>query len=268
VFRPRALVGGEFDFDIGSAGSSALVIQTVALPLALASESSRVRLRGGTHAIAAPIHEFLARAWLPLVRHAGADLTLAIRQAGFYPVGGGEVVLETLPSGRLLPIQLAPSSGDLELHLEAISSALPEHIAERELASATELLSAEVTSTRARKVRSPGPGNAMWLVADDRVTGIGNLFSAIGERGRPAEEIGREAAQAYLAWRESGASVEPHLADQLMVPIAIAGAGSYTSSELTLHSRTNIEVIAAFTGRRLRVFELAPDRYRITLDAR
>lgn len=265
VFRPGPLVGGDLTFDIGSAGSCALVLQTVALPLALARESCRIRVRGGTHATSAPVYEFLARAWLPLVRQTGADLTLSLQQVGFYPAGGGDVLMEAHPSGRLLPLHLAASSGELELTVEAISCSLPEHIAERELASARELLGADAATTRARKVRSPGPGNAVWLVADDRVTGVCNLFSAIGERGRPAEEIGREAALAYLAWRESGASVEAHLADQLMLPIAIAGEGSYSCNEHTLHSRTNIEVIAAFTGRRLRVFELAPTRYLVAL---
>ncbi len=109
-------------------------------------------------------------------------------------------------------------------------------------------------------VRSHGPGNALWLVARDEGTGVCNVFSAIGEANTGAEDIGRAVAEAFLAWHESGTSVEAHLADQLMLPIALAGRGSFTCNELTLHSRTNIEVIHAFTGHRLRAWDLGSSR--------
>jgi RNA 3'-terminal phosphate cyclase (ATP) len=105
----------------------------------------------------------------------------------------------------------------------------------------------------------------MWLVARDEGTGLCNVFSAIGESGVPAEDVGREVATQFLAWRASGTSIEPHLADQVMLPIALAGAGSFTCNEVTLHARTNLEVIRAFTGHRLRVWELGASRFRVAL---
>jgi RNA 3'-terminal phosphate cyclase (ATP) len=186
---------------------------------------------------------------------------------GFHPAGGGEVVMTTLPSQPLAPLHLPPSSGELDLSMFAIVSSLPEGIARRELTTVLEALPGERAALHSATVHSPGPGNALWLSARDRQTGVCNVFSGIGEPGLSAEDVGTEVARAFLAHRASGTSVETHLADQLMLPIAVAGEGSFTCHELSLHSRTNIEVIHAFTGRRLRAWQLATGCYRIVLEA-
>jgi RNA 3'-terminal phosphate cyclase (ATP) len=262
-FVPGRVQGGVFDFDVGSAGSAALVLQTVALPLALSAQASELRVRGGTHALWAPIYPFLAQAWLLPLRAAGVELALELVRTGFYPAGGGELSLRCVPS-RMGALELAPPSQQRELTLTAIVANLSEGIARRELQSAAELLPDETPELHSAVVDSPGPGNAIWLTSRDRGTGTCNVFSAIGQRGVSAEEVGASCARAYLTWRAAGASVEAHLADQLMLPLALAGAGRYTASELTLHSRTNIEVIHAFTGLRLRVWQHG-DGYAIRL---
>jgi len=265
VFRPGPIVPGEHTLDIGSAGSVSLVLQTIALPLALAARPSRIVIRGGTHALWAPPYPFLEQAWLPLVRHMGAGIGLELRAPGFFPAGGGEIVLTATPSESLKPLHLGEGGVLGTLELKAIVSGLAEGIARRELASAAELLTSTPVSLTSETVRSAGPGNAMWLVARDEGTGVANVFSGIGDVGVRAEDIGQAVAQAFLAWRKSGASIEGHLADQVMLPIALAGAGSFTSSELTLHSRTNMEVIRAFTGHRLRAWDLGESRFRVAL---
>jgi RNA 3'-terminal phosphate cyclase (ATP) len=265
VFRPRAVRGGDHELDVGSAGSVCLVLQTLALPLALAAQPSRVVVRGGTHARWAPIHPFLAEAWLPLVRSAGAEITLELRAAGFYPAGGGEIVMTTSPSTALAPMHLASPAGEPETHAHAIVAGLPESIARRELVAAAERLGGLRLTTSSATVHSPGPGNAIWLSVRDAGSGITNVFSEIGEVDVRAEEVGRAAADRLLAWRVSGTSVEAHLADQVMLPIALAGEGSFTTDALTLHARTNAEVIAAFTGKRLRAWDLGGSRFRVSL---
>ena len=265
VFRPKAVRAGEHTVDIGSAGAVSLVLQTVALPLAVAAGASRITVRGGTHALWAPPFPFLAEAWLPLVRRAGANLDLDLRSPGFYPAGGGEVVMSTAGGATLAPLHLDEQRAVGLLELRAIVAQLPEGIARRELATAAELLTGQKLTTTSETVRSPGPGNAMWLVARDEGTGTTNVFSGIGDVGVAAEKIGEDVARAFLAWRASGASIEEHLADQVMLPIALAGAGSFTTNVLSLHARTNIEVIAAFTGRRLRAYRLGDDRFRLEL---
>jgi RNA 3'-terminal phosphate cyclase (ATP) len=265
VFRPGEVVAGEHVVDIGSAGSVPLVLQTIALPLALANAPSRITVRGGTHARQAPPYPFLEEAWLPLVRRMGARIELALISSGFYPAGGGEVVMTVAPSQALAPLHLGDPVVSSTLRLRAIVSGLSEEIARREVADAVSLLPGEPLESATAVVESPGKGNAMWLVARDEGTSVCNVFAGIGEIGVRAEEVGQGVARSFLDWRATGASVEAHLADQLMLPIALAGEGSFTCSELTLHSRTNIEVIRAFTGLRLRALDLGDGRYRINL---
>ena len=268
VFRPGALVAGEHVFDIGSAGACALVLQTIALPLAAAGKASRIVVRGGTHAKWAPPFPFLEAAWLPLVRRAGANVSLELKSPGFYPAGGGEVLMRVEPmvDGAWQPLHLGESSGRLaKLEMKAIVSSLSEAIARRELTAAAALLEDAPLEMASESVRSPGPGNAIWLVARDAETGLTNVFSGIGDVGVKAEDVAEALAHSFLAWRKTGAAVEEHLADQVMLPIALAGAGTYTCSELSLHSRTNLEVIRAFTGHRMETWDLGNSRYRVTL---
>jgi RNA 3'-terminal phosphate cyclase (ATP) len=265
-FRPGPIAPGDHTVDIGSAGSVALVLQTVALALCIgASAPSRIAVRGGTHAAWAPIYPFLEAAWLPLVQRAGAKIGLELVGSGFYPAGGGEVLMTTEPSETLSPLHLGDASVLAPLALHGIVSNLAEGIARRELAAAAEALAGTPLTLTSASVKSPGPGNAMWLVARDEATSIANVFSGIGEVGVKAEDVGRNVAEDFLAWRESGTSVEPHLADQVMLPMALAGGGSFTTNELTLHAQTNIEVIRAFTGLRFRAWDLGAARVRVTL---
>ncbi|MDB4947001.1 MAG: 3-terminal phosphate cyclase [Labilithrix sp.] len=269
VFRPGPVVTGDLVLDIGSAGAVGLVLQTLAFPLALATGAagvSRITVRGGTHAAWAPPHPFLEAAWLPLVRRAGADIDLELARPGFYPAGGGEMVMTVASTERpLRPLHIGEGGVLGTLRLRAIVSRLREGIARRELAAAAELLGDSSVDMASEIVESAGPGNAMWLVARDEATGVTNVFSGFGEAGVPAEDVGRGVAESFLAWRASGTSIEPHLADQVMLPVALAGGGSFTCNELTLHARTNMAVIQAFTGHRLRAWRLAPERVRVAL---
>lgn len=174
--------------------------------------------------------------------------------------------VEPMADGAWQPLHLGESSGRLaKLEMKAIVSSLSEAIARRELTAAAALLEDAPLEMASESVRSPGPGNAIWLVARDEETGLTNVFSGIGDVGVKAEDVGEALAQSFLAWRKTGAAVEEHLADQVMLPIALAGAGTYTCSELSLHSRTNLEVIRAFTGHRMKTWDLGNLRYRVTL---
>lgn len=270
VFRPGPIMPADHTIEIGSAGAISLVLQTLALPLALAPSTrrSRITVRGGTHVPWSPPFPFLEQAWLPLMRRAGAAIDLELISTGFYPAGGGEIAMTVSPAGALAPLHLGETTVLSRLRLQGIVSDVSEALARRELTAAAELLRGHSVELASGMVRSPGPGNALWLVARDEGTGICNVFSAIGDPNAEAEEIGRGVAEAFLAWSESGTSVDAHLADQLMLPIALAGSGGFTCNELTLHSRTNIEVIHAFTGHRLRAWDLGDDRHRVELVAR
>ena len=256
AFHPKTVAAGEHELDVGSAGSVGLVVQTIALPLLAASSPARVVVRGGTHALWAPIAPFLQEAWIPLLSTMGAELTLSLEAHGFHPAGGGVVVLETKPS-TLAPLHLPSASGALSLSAHAVVSDLSENVARRELVALAEALPDHPMTHATATVRSPGPGNAAWLVARDDGASVTNVFSGIGQPSVRAEDVGTAIAERFARWRASGASVEEHLADQLMLPIALAGRGSFDCDELSLHARTNDAVIAAFTGRRFEITKRA-----------
>jgi RNA 3'-terminal phosphate cyclase (ATP) len=266
VFRPGSLVSGDHVFNIGTAGSVCLVLQTLALPLAMAGGASEVTVAGGTHTRWAPPFPFLAEAWLPLVQRMGVDLSLELRGAGFYPAGGGKVVMTVgAGEGGLKPLYL-DSPGQppsLEVDLKAVVSNIPEGIARRELQAAAELLGDTSLRLQSQTLRSPGPGNAIWLIA--RGPAVTQVFTAIGEKGKGAEEVGLEVASRFVDWRDSQTSVCQHLTDQLMIPLALAGSGRFSCQEPTMHSWTNIEVVGAFTGRKLLVCDLGGGRFEVGL---
>lgn len=269
VFRPQEVRPGEFEFDIGSAGSVSLVLQTVALPLARARGPSRLRLRGGTHAKWAPIVPFLQQAWLPRLERMGASMRLSLLRPGFYPAGGGEVLLEVFPTSQeLAALELPERPGALSLQVCAVVSNLRRSIGRRLCAAAEEaLVAAGHTPVEGQVLTppSPGPGAAVWVSALDQ--GGAHVFSAIGERGVSSERVGRSAAQRFVDWRRTDTSVGPFLTDQLLLPMALAGAGRFTCPELSLHAWTNLAVIEAFLGRRPRVDDLGEGRYRVRLSS-
>lgn len=245
VFEPGEVSSGEYAVDVGTAGSVALVLQTIALPLALAKGSSSVRIGGGTHARWAPPLPFVMDAWLPWVRRMGVQMELKLNRTGFFPAGGGEVVASFEGANALHEFHAKYEGGDLELEAHAIVSNLPEGIARRELLAVETEVPLAMT-LHAATVRSPGPGNACWLIAwADKGEGE-NVFSAIGEKNTPAEEVAGQVAAQFMEWYAAGVCVDEHLADQLLLPLALAGGGSFTTTKPSLHTWTNIAVIAAF----------------------
>lgn len=262
-FAPGARVGGDHCFEIGSAGSVGLVLQTIALPLALGPHAATIEVHGGTHAKWAPPLPFLQEAWLPLVQAMGADLRLEMIGAGFYPAGGGRVRLHITPTDALEPIDFG-HGGAMALEAQAVVSNLGEGIARRQLAAAAESIGDTALRMKSATLRSNGPGNAIWISAV-RERGATNVFSAFGDRGVEPEDVGHAVAAEFLRFRDLDVAIGPHLCDQLMLPIALAGSGEFTTAELTLHSWTNLAVIEAFTGQRFEVDDLGAGRFRVKL---
>jgi RNA 3'-terminal phosphate cyclase (ATP) len=132
------------------------------------------------------------------------------------------------------------------------TSKLPEHLAERELAVVREELKWRADECSVENVPNPlGPGNAVVLVIEaEQVT---TVFTGFGERGRPAEEVAKSAVEAAKAWIESGVPVDEHLADQLLLPMALAGRGSFRTTKPSLHTTTNAEIIRRFLPVAIRV---------------
>lgn len=251
TFRPGAIRAGDYTFDIGTAGSCTLVLQTVLPPLLTASTESRVRIVGGTHNPGAPPFDFLARAFLPQLARLGAHVELELVRAGFYPRGGGEIRARIVPA-RLGSILLTTRGAFVRGNADAYVAGLPAYVASRELAIIGEALGWMSDQLHLRPLPNDvGPGNAVTVTLEhEHVT---EVCTAIGERGVRAEDVARRAADEAAEYLAGVAPVGEHLADQLLLPMALGEGGRFATAMSTAHLRSNALVIEQFTGRRVSI---------------
>lgn len=266
AFQPEGLQAGQFRFSIGTAGSCTLVLQTILPALLLAPGPSWVLLSGGTHNPQAPPADFLARVFLPLLNRIGGRSTLRLVRHGFYPAGGGEIEVTVEPATQLNPLELSERGALTDHQAEALIAALPRHIAERELATVGRALS--WSQDKLHLVSLPndrGPGNALMLtLVHERIT---EMFTSFGQFGVRAETVATNACRPARRYLASVAAVGPFLADQLLLPLAIAG-GTFTTVKPTQHTLTNLQVIEQFLPNHFEVREEAADRYRVSVSAK
>lgn len=232
-FMPNKIIGGKYEFNIGTAGSVILVAQTIIPILLLAEKPSEVRIIGGTHVMKSPSYDYFENVFLPAISRMGATVETRINRAGFYPSGGGEIEVKIKPS-RI--------SGNENWHGSSKAKAvitlgnLDESIAVREKKI---FLQNGIEEIYVRNYRTLSPGNAVLVCKD--FTGA----YVLGEKGKRAEIVAQEAIDEFK--RESAAEVDRHLADQLLLYAAIAdGRTRYSTSEITEHLKTNAEVIRSF----------------------
>ncbi len=251
VFEPGPVRAGDYAFSVGTAGSCTLVLQTVLPALMLCAESSRVSLSGGTHNPMAPPFHFLERSFAPLLRRLGVGLDLELRRLGFYPAGGGEVSALVQPAaGGLQPFDLTDRGPVQEAYAECFAPALPSSVAVRELAALARALGWSGEQLRTPAVRQDeGPGNV--LLATMAYAHVSEVVTVFGRKGVSAAEVAGALVNEVKAYQESDGVLGQHLADQWMLPLALAvldrdGAASFTCTELTEHATTNIGVIEKF----------------------
>ncbi len=250
TFAPRTIRPGDYRFQVGSAGSAVLVIQTVLPALFRADGPSTLVVTGGTHASWAPSFDFLDRTYLPCLRSMGLEASATLERYGFYPAGGGQITVRVEPIGEpalLKPFELLERGADQGRSAEALVARIPRNIAERQLRTVTSRLgwTAEEDDLRVAETdRSVGPGNAITLaVQSERVT---EVFVAYGKLGVPAERIAREAVKQARAYLVTDAPVGEFLADQLLLPMTLVGGGSFRTTKITRHTQTNLDVLARF----------------------
>jgi RNA 3'-terminal phosphate cyclase (ATP) len=252
---------GEYVFDVteaaegGSAGSVGLVLQTVLLPLALTEGESRVELRGGTHVAWAPSASYVEHVFLPTLERMGVEVEIELGQWGFYPAGGGTIHVRVPGRGApLRPISLTERGRGERLWGIAAVTNLPSHIPQRMANRARNVLAEQDLKAKveARRLRGVGPGAGIFLFAEYEHVIAG--FTAYGRKGLPAERVAEAACEDMLTHHQSGAPVDPHLADQLVLPMALSqGESHLVTSEITDHLLTNVWVVRQFLGCRLRV---------------
>jgi RNA 3'-terminal phosphate cyclase (ATP) len=246
TFAPQTINQGQYSFAIGTAGSATLVLQTVLPALLLAGGPSTLILEGGTHNPFAPPFDFLAKAFLPLINRMGARVTAELERPGFYPAGGGKFQVTIEPAANGLRRLDLPERGEIRARrARALIAGLPVHIAERELAIVARKLSWKKECLKAETVdNSRGPGNIVMIeIESEHVT---EVFTGFGQRGVRAEAVAEQAAKAARQYLVTQAGAGEHLADQLILPLAIAGGGSFTAARLSRHMTTNIEIVRKF----------------------
>jgi RNA 3'-terminal phosphate cyclase (ATP) len=253
TFAPRTIRGGEYRFAIGTAGSATLVFQTVLPALLRAKTRSRVTIEGGTHNFAAPPFDFLDRTFLPLIRQMGANVSLKLERYGFYPAGGGCFTAEIEPCRSLKPLELGIRGDIRAKRATAIVANLSERIAARELETIRSMMDLTQEGAIISTKDSPGPGNVVLIeIESDAVT---EVFCAFGRLGVSAENVAQDAVREARAYLVSRAAAGEYLTDQLLLPMALAGAGTFTALKLSRHANTNQAVIEKFLPVRFKVEE-------------
>ena len=247
-FTPGSLRSGRFVFDVGTAGSVTLVLQAV-LPAAFRAGPVDVRVRGGTDVPMAPPADYFRRVFLRWLGRLGGAAEFEIVRRGYYPRGGGEVVLRISEPARWRAVTLEESSEPDRIEGAAHISNLSEDIVRR-MASAARKRLASYLSMRIHTeildaARATGPGGAIVLWADAAESTLGG--SALAERGKRAEVVGDEAAAALMAELHTGATVDVHAADQILPYLAMAdGPSSFLVREVTDHTRTLMWLLRSF----------------------
>lgn len=261
TFTPGPIKGGNYEFAIGSAGATTLVFQTVLPALLRAAEPSRVTLSGGTHNPFAPTFDYIERAFLPLLARMGATVDIKLHRPGFYPAGGGKWHAVIQPCATLQPLTLEDPGDLVTRRIIADVSNLPFDVAERECALAAHLLGWPADSTQPRTVKADGNGNVLTIELG--YADVTELFVGFGERKITAEEVATQTVKAVRGYLMTHAPIGPHLCDQLLLPMALAGGGSLVTGQPTEHTRTNIAVLETFLHVRFALDDLTGGRWRI-----
>jgi len=250
-FHPKELQHNHLRFDTGTAASTVLILQGLILPLAFGKKSADLELVGGTNNPFAPSVLYLQNTFLPTVRKLGLEASVEIEKYGWYPKGGGIIKAHIIPIRKLSPISLLDKGKLLKLSGNAIISNLPKHIAEREkkqcLKRILEFNPALEKDMKIDIIEAPsiGQGTEFSLQAEYENTTV--VFVSLGEIGKPAEKLADEAYQNFINFHESGAAIETHLADQILIYAALADEKSeFTILRISNHLLTNAWLIKQF----------------------
>ena len=249
-FHPGMPRCGDYPFSIGTAGSTTLVLQTILPALMLGDAPSTVTLEGGTHNTYAPSVHFLTRSFLPVLERMGPRVSIELERHGFYPAGGGRICARIEPAKELAPISILERGSEVGRRAIATIANLSGDIAKRELAIIQQKLNFSDDDLKIEQVAdAAGPGNILSVeIESEHIT---EVFTGFGERGVAAERVAAETAKDVRRYLGSSAPVGRHLADQLMIPLALAGASAFRTGRLSGHSETNLATIGRFLPNRL-----------------
>ncbi|MFT4976650.1 MAG: RNA 3'-terminal phosphate cyclase (ATP) [Myxococcota bacterium] len=244
-FTPGPVKSGRYRFAVGTAGSAVLVLQTILPALMLADGDSELVLEGGTHNSKSPPFEFLEHSFLPLLRQMGPGVELELVRPGFYPAGGGKLIARIHPAASLAPLSLTEVGERQPLRARALVSALPRGIGHQELLTLREHLPLEWPDTEIVEFKDPpGPGNSLHVFLTCGC--LTEVVTGFGERKVHARSVAEAVVAEVKEYLRYDVPVGDHLADQLLLPLALAGGGRFHATPPSLHTTTNIDVIQRF----------------------
>jgi RNA 3'-terminal phosphate cyclase (ATP) len=250
---------GDYEWAVGTAGSVTLVLQTVLLPLVLAEGTSTVKVHGGTHVPSSPSGHYLRDVYMPVLLSLGANVEIYMDTYGWMPEGGGTISAYVQGRARLSGLDMRQRGPVERVIGTAVGCNLPSHIPQRMANRAVNLLGVSLQvplDIRPVRTRSISTGAGLFLAAE-YTNGRGG-FGMLGRKGMPSEVVAEKAITALLDFDASGAAVDRHLADQLVVPLALAEGESIVSTDaITPHLLTNTAVVRAFLDRPIEVDEQA-----------
>jgi len=264
TFIPRGIKAQKYRFSIGSAGSCTLVLQTILPALMIADGPSEIICEGGTHNPYAPPFDFLEKAFLPIINKMGPSVASHLDQPGFYPAGGGRFTITINPAKRLNRIDIMERGDIIRQRACALVSNLPINIAHRELKVISEHLNWDRECLKAKEVKGAhGPGNVITVeIESEHIT---EIFSGFGEKAVPAEKVAQETVRELKTYLASDVPVGKYLADQLLIPMAMAGGGAFRTLLPTKHTKTNSEIIRRFIDIAIDMNEHTKNQWEIKL---
>jgi RNA 3'-terminal phosphate cyclase (ATP) len=246
TFEPQGICSGQFHFDIGTAGSTSLVLQTILAPLSFAKGPSSVTVKGGTHVPWSPCFHYLDLHWIRYMRQIGFDLHLEMEMAGFYPQGAGLVHAAAGPAAQLLPLRLIERGQLKRIHGISAVANLDVSVAERQRNQALGRLADRFPNIdiTIEKMPSLFRGTMLLLIAEFEQSQC--CYFGLGARGKRAERVADEAVDQLLEFFATDGAIDERLADQLILPLAFAsGISRLRTSKVTQHLLTNAEVLRA-----------------------
>lgn len=254
-FEPKQPKSGNYTFSIGTAGATALVLHTVYLPLALRGDKpSEVTITGGTHNQHAPCYHFLETTWAAYMARLGIKVEVEMKRPGFYPRGGGEIRAVVHPCSRVTGLSLLTCPELTTAGGFSAFAGLPESVGKRQARRLSVRLKSEGVESHipTEEWQAANPGSVAAVIF--RQAPVPPLFFGLGERGKPSESVADDAADEAIAFRDAKCPVDPHSADQLLLPLAFSDeASEYRTSEVTRHLTTNIETVRKFVDRTIQV---------------
>jgi len=241
VFVPGKIKPGKYHYAVGTAGSSTLIFQTILIPLLFADGKSEVILEGGTHNSMAPTFNFISKSFLPILKIMGCDIEVVLEKYGFYPAGGGKWCAIINSTSRIQRLELINRNDFIKVGAEAISSKIPRHVTERELAQVKKRCGLSGENLHQKFVESVGPGNVVSFYASLKTHTA--IFESFGEKNVSAEKVANKAVSAFYRFNDANVPVCEHLADQLVLPMALGVGGIYRTTKPSMHLLSNIDVI-------------------------